>query len=92
MFTVHLELTVPPETRFRYRYDTEMSGTHGSLQGVRQGGEKCVPTVELVNFPYEALIRLVFFSFLKIKIICLFQIFVQKTSSYNTKYLSSLYN
>ncbi|KAK6645142.1 hypothetical protein RUM43_001418 [Polyplax serrata] len=53
----HLMLTVPPETRFRYRYDTEMSGTHGSLQGIQTGRDKSVPTVKLLNFPHEALIR-----------------------------------
>lgn len=53
----HLVMKVPPENRFRYRYDTEMSGTHGSLQGIRAGKDKLLPTVELVNFHSEALIR-----------------------------------
>lgn len=56
-FTAHLLLKIPPEDRFRYRYDTEMSGTHGSLQGKKVGKEKCLPTIELVNYPSEALIR-----------------------------------
>lgn len=53
----HLLLRTPPEDRFRYRYDTEMSGTHGSLQGKKIGKEKFLPTVELINYPSEALIR-----------------------------------
>ncbi|EEB16500.1 hypothetical protein Phum_PHUM424570 [Pediculus humanus corporis] len=52
-----LILTIPPENRFRYRYDTEMSGTHGSLQGIRTGRDKSAPTVQLLNYPHEALIR-----------------------------------
>lgn len=55
---------MPPENRFRYRYDTEMSGTHGSLQGIRTGREKSVPTVQLFNFSEEALIRFVYYFFL----------------------------
>lgn len=53
-----LEIIVMPIDKFRFRYKSEMHGTHGSLTG--QGASrptKRYPTVRLNNFDGEALIR-----------------------------------
>ncbi|XP_062542582.1 nuclear factor NF-kappa-B p110 subunit isoform X2 [Armigeres subalbatus] len=60
-----LELSVPmltiveqPVDKFRFRYQSEMHGTHGSLMGVHtEKSKKTFPTVQLHGFRGEAKIR-----------------------------------
>ncbi|XP_078050325.1 nuclear factor NF-kappa-B family member relish [Augochlora pura] len=55
----YLALLVQPAEKFRFRYKSEMIGTHGSLVGsnVGSGRNKNAPTVQLHNFPGRATIR-----------------------------------
>ncbi|CAG9859358.1 unnamed protein product [Phyllotreta striolata] len=48
-----------PTDRFRFRYKSEMAGTHGSLTGYHSDKSRkpTYPTVELKNFPVRAIIR-----------------------------------
>ncbi|XP_021697567.1 nuclear factor NF-kappa-B p110 subunit isoform X1 [Aedes aegypti] len=60
-----VELSVPqltiveqPVDKFRFRYQSEMHGTHGSLMGVHtEKSKKTFPTVQLHGFQGEAKIR-----------------------------------
>ncbi|XP_055382825.1 nuclear factor NF-kappa-B p110 subunit-like isoform X2 [Condylostylus longicornis] len=55
---VQLEIVEQPVSKFRYRYISEMNGTHGSLMGINSSkGNKTFPTVELKGFNGDALIR-----------------------------------
>lgn len=51
----YLEITEQPIDKFRFRYKSEMHGTHGMLTS--QNSKKKFPTVCLRNFSGEALIR-----------------------------------
>ena len=50
----YLEIIEEPSVRpFRYRYSSEMHGTHGCLMGVNSSKiRKTYPTVKLHNFEY----------------------------------------
>lgn len=50
-----LEITEQPIDKFRFRYKSEMHGTHGMLTG--QHSKKTYPSVRLRNFNGDALIR-----------------------------------
>ena len=55
-----IKIIVQPVEKFRFRYKSEMMGTHGSLLGEREetSHKKEVPTVQLVNCPMKnAVIR-----------------------------------
>ncbi|XP_011867191.1 PREDICTED: nuclear factor NF-kappa-B p100 subunit isoform X2 [Vollenhovia emeryi] len=56
----YISIVVQPMDKFRFRYRSEMAGTHGSLMGVLNGRKRCksnVPTVKLHNFLDKAIIR-----------------------------------
>ncbi|XP_053604050.1 nuclear factor NF-kappa-B p105 subunit [Plodia interpunctella] len=54
-----LRIVEQPQDHFRFRYKSEMVGTHGCLLGKSQNSSrnKTHPTVELVNYPGRAVIR-----------------------------------
>ncbi|XP_065086479.1 nuclear factor NF-kappa-B p105 subunit isoform X2 [Ochlerotatus camptorhynchus] len=55
---VHLTIMEQPVDKFRFRYQSEMHGTHGSLMGVNtEKSKKTFPTVKLHGFRGEAKIR-----------------------------------
>lgn len=58
-----LEIAEQPIDKFRFRYKSEMHGTHGMLTG--QHSKKTFPTVRLRNFNGEALIRCSLYQILK---------------------------
>lgn len=58
-----LEITEQPIDKFRFRYITEMKGTHGMITG--QHSKKTFPSIRLRNFNGEALIRCSLFQILK---------------------------
>lgn len=58
-----LEITEQPIDKFRFRYKSEMHGTHGMLTG--QHKKKTFPSVRLRNFNGEALIRCSLYQILK---------------------------
>ncbi|XP_070156251.1 nuclear factor NF-kappa-B p110 subunit isoform X2 [Polyergus mexicanus] len=56
----YISILVQPMDKFRFRYRSEMVGTHGSLLGVSNGrrrNKNNVPTVQLHNFLDKATIR-----------------------------------
>ena len=54
----HLVILEQPVDKFRFRYQSEMHGTHGSLMGVKtEKSKKTYPTVELRGYHGEAKIR-----------------------------------
>ncbi|XP_055625537.1 nuclear factor NF-kappa-B p110 subunit isoform X2 [Toxorhynchites rutilus septentrionalis] len=54
----HLVILEQPVDKFRFRYQSEMHGTHGSLMGVHtEKSKKTFPTVELRGYQGEAKIR-----------------------------------
>lgn len=58
-----LEITEQPIDKFRFRYKSEMHGTHGMLTG--QHSKKTFPSVRLRNCSGEALIRCSLYQILK---------------------------
>ncbi|KAB0802639.1 hypothetical protein PPYR_04825 [Photinus pyralis] len=54
-----LRMREPPVDKFRFRYKSEMSGTHGSLNGKTsdRSRKQTFPSVELLNYDKEAVIR-----------------------------------
>lgn len=53
-----LVITEQPVEKFRFRYKSEMHGTHGSLTGITTNRvRKSYPSVHLENFSGEAMIR-----------------------------------
>ncbi|XP_015591456.1 nuclear factor NF-kappa-B p100 subunit isoform X2 [Cephus cinctus] len=54
-----LRIVVQPVDKFRFRYRSEMMGTHGSLLGASSTSnrKKQAPSVELLNYPGRAVIR-----------------------------------
>ncbi|KAJ8958306.1 hypothetical protein NQ318_017452 [Aromia moschata] len=54
-----LEFVEQPTDRFRFRYKSEMAGTHGSLTGMNsdKSRKQTYPTVELKNCTGRAIIR-----------------------------------
>ncbi|XP_011051671.1 PREDICTED: nuclear factor NF-kappa-B p110 subunit isoform X2 [Acromyrmex echinatior] len=56
----YLSIMVQPMEKFRFRYKSEMVGTHGSLLGIytgRKRNKNNVPTVKLHNYSDNAIIR-----------------------------------
>ncbi|KFB51034.1 AGAP006747-PA-like protein [Anopheles sinensis] len=54
----HLVILEQPVDKFRFRYQSEMHGTHGSLMGQRtEKSKKTFPTVELRGYSGEAKVR-----------------------------------
>uniref|UniRef100_A0A182R9F3 RHD domain-containing protein n=1 Tax=Anopheles funestus TaxID=62324 RepID=A0A182R9F3_ANOFN len=54
----HLVILEQPVDKFRFRYQSEMHGTHGSLMGSRtEKAKKTFPTVELRGYTGEAKVR-----------------------------------
>ncbi|CAG4992014.1 unnamed protein product [Parnassius apollo] len=54
----YLRIVEQPQNHFRFRYRSEMIGTHGCLQGISYSNKtKSHPTVELVNYAGQARIR-----------------------------------
>ncbi|CAK9815825.1 Nuclear factor NF-kappa-B p110 subunit [Anthophora quadrimaculata] len=55
----HITILEQPTDKFRFRYKSEMVGTHGSLVGSSNSSSrnKSLPTVQLHNFPGTAIIR-----------------------------------
>uniref|UniRef100_A0A182YJK6 Uncharacterized protein n=1 Tax=Anopheles stephensi TaxID=30069 RepID=A0A182YJK6_ANOST len=54
----HLVILEQPVDKFRFRYQSEMHGTHGSLMGSRtEKSKKTFPTVELRGYSGEAKVR-----------------------------------
>lgn len=54
----HLIITEQPIDKFRFRYKSEMHGTHGSLTGLNTNKRrKTFPTVRLFGFHGDATIR-----------------------------------
>lgn len=55
----HLVIVEQPVDKFRFRYKSEMAGTHGSLNGMNSDKtrKQTYPTVELKNFTGKAIIR-----------------------------------
>lgn len=57
-YTCQLHLHEEPTEKFRFRYKSEMHGTHGSLNGQRsEKNKKTFPEVELKNFTGQGVIR-----------------------------------
>lgn len=57
-YTAELRIIEQPVEKFRFRYKSEMHGTHGSLNGVNsKRTPKTYPEVELRNFHGRAIIR-----------------------------------
>lgn len=54
--TPHLEIVEQPTDKpFRFRYKSEMHGTHGSLMGIKtERAKRTYPTVTLRNFNFAA--------------------------------------
>ncbi|XP_066251722.1 nuclear factor NF-kappa-B p110 subunit isoform X1 [Euwallacea similis] len=54
-----LSIVEEPTNKFRFRYKSEMAGTHGSLCGMNsdKARKQTFPAVELHNFPGKAVIR-----------------------------------
>ncbi|KAF2880441.1 hypothetical protein ILUMI_25719 [Ignelater luminosus] len=52
--TPYLEILEQPTEKFRFRYKSEMAGTHGSLTGRKK---RTYPTVQLHNYDKPAVIR-----------------------------------
>lgn len=53
-----LEISEQPIDKFRFRYKSEMHGTHGSLTGLNTNKRrKTFPTVRLLGFNGDATIR-----------------------------------
>lgn len=62
-FLARLEITEQPMEKFRFRYKSEMNGTHGALHGISsQRLPKTYPEVRLVNFEGSAIIRCTLFQ------------------------------
>jgi nuclear factor NF-kappa-B p105 subunit len=55
----HLKIIEQPIDRFRFRYKSEMTGTHGSLCGQNSDRvrKQTYPTIELCNFNKRAIVR-----------------------------------
>ncbi|CAH2244152.1 jg23458 [Pararge aegeria aegeria] len=55
----YLQIVDQPQNHFRFRYKSEMIGTHGCLLGKSTSSSrtKCHPSVELKNYTGKALIR-----------------------------------
>ncbi|XP_046736406.1 nuclear factor NF-kappa-B p110 subunit isoform X2 [Diprion similis] len=55
----YIKIIEQPIDKFRFRYKSEMMGTHGSLAGANSSNsrKKQAPTVELKNYPGSAVIR-----------------------------------
>ncbi|KAF4527941.1 hypothetical protein B566_EDAN012834 [Ephemera danica] len=54
----YLVITEQPQDKFRFRYVSEMHGTHGCIMGINKSRvHKTYPTVELKNWNTEATIR-----------------------------------
>ncbi|RZF41443.1 hypothetical protein LSTR_LSTR000157 [Laodelphax striatellus] len=54
----YLKIIEEPANQFRFRYKSEMQGTHGAILGEKATkGEKTFPTVKLFNYEGEAVIR-----------------------------------
>ncbi|KAK5650289.1 hypothetical protein RI129_001318 [Pyrocoelia pectoralis] len=55
----YLRIREPPVDKFRFRYKSEMSGTHGSLNGKTsdRSRKQTFPSVELSNYNQPAIIR-----------------------------------
>ncbi|XP_046630053.1 nuclear factor NF-kappa-B p105 subunit isoform X1 [Neodiprion virginianus] len=55
----YIKIIEQPVDKFRFRYKSEMMGTHGSLAGANSSNsrKKQAPTVELKNYPGSAVIR-----------------------------------
>ncbi|XP_037036644.1 nuclear factor NF-kappa-B p110 subunit isoform X3 [Bradysia coprophila] len=54
----YIQITEQPIDKFRFRYKSEMHGTHGCLSGLSTNKvKKTFPTAELKNFHGEAIIR-----------------------------------
>lgn len=55
----YLRIREPPVDKFRFRYKSEMSGTHGSLNGKTsdRSRKQTFPSVELLNYDQPAIIR-----------------------------------
>ncbi|XP_015438643.1 PREDICTED: nuclear factor NF-kappa-B p110 subunit [Dufourea novaeangliae] len=55
----YIKILEQPVEKFRFRYKSEMIGTHGSLVGTNSGSSrnKHAPTVQLHNCPTSAVIR-----------------------------------
>lgn len=54
----YLKITEQPIDKFRFRYKSEMHGTHGCLTGISTNKiKRTFPTVQLMNFIGDAIIR-----------------------------------
>lgn len=54
----YLRIVEQPVEKFRFRYKSEMHGTHGALMGISSSKtRKSYPTVELCNYAGEAIIQ-----------------------------------
>lgn len=54
----YLRITEQPIDKFRFRYKSEMHGTHGCLTGATTNKlKRSFPTAQLMNFNGEAIIR-----------------------------------
>lgn len=55
----YLKILEQPIDRFRFRYKSEMTGTHGSLCGQTsdRSRKQTYPTVELCNYNKRAMLR-----------------------------------
>lgn len=57
-YVPYLTMLEEPVEKFRFRYKSEMHGTHGSLTGrTSTGSKKTFPTVQLHNFVGQAIVR-----------------------------------
>lgn len=54
----YIKVIEQPIDKFRYRYESEMKGTHGCLYGKTTNKiKKTFPTCQLINFTGDAIIR-----------------------------------
>ncbi len=54
----YIQITEQPIDKFRFRYKSEMHGTHGCLTGsATNKAKRSFPSAQLMNFEGEAIIR-----------------------------------
>ncbi|KAF0294729.1 Nuclear factor NF-kappa-B p110 subunit [Amphibalanus amphitrite] len=57
-----LKIVEQPQERFRFRYESELGGTHGQLAGRSGADRRSFPTVKLDGFNHRATIRCELFT------------------------------
>ena len=65
----YLEITEQPQTKFRFRYQSEMVGTHGQLKAENSSKTNNIyPTVKVAKIFYLMIIMMIFLIFIAQKL------------------------